>query len=300
MCVFTEGVCASRWTYLQSGEALLTRIPFTKTSGAGNDFVIIDDRRGILPEDKAALARVICSRHFGIGADGLLILEESQRASFLMIYYNADGSHGGMCGNGGRCIARYAFLKGIAPAAMRFEALGKTYRAVVEGATVTLHMNDPHSLMHGERLLVNGTMIDGTFIDTGAPHFVIPIDNLESADVQGIGTAVRHHPLFEPEGTNVNFMTAPQGNSISIRTYERGVEEETLACGTGSVACALVASLPGNVGDHVRVRVRSGEELLVRFRKMNSGFSDVSLCGSAHILFTGCVFYDGTSLTVAQ
>lgn len=271
---------------------MLTEIPFTKASGAGNVFVVIDNRSRFLPNDKAALARALCSLHFGVGADGLLLVEPSNRAAFSMRYYNADGSYGGMCGNGGRCIARYAFLKGIAQARMQFESLDYVYGAEVIGESVTLQMKDPHSIRSGMKVRLKDGEVEGTFIDTGSPHFVVITDSIESFDLLPFGRELRNHPRFMPDGTNVNIVRIINPTTLSIRTYERGVEAETLACGTGSVASALVAAGNLNTDRPINVKVRSGEELSVKYRKTGDTFSNVSLLGSANMLFTGKLVYD--------
>ncbi|HTR99625.1 MAG TPA: diaminopimelate epimerase, partial [Bacteroidota bacterium] len=183
------------------------RLPFTKASGAGNDFVLLNAMSGPPLPDCAPLARAACDRRFGVGGDGLLVIAPSARADFLMLYYNADGSSGGMCGNGGRCIARFAFMEGIAGRHQRFEALGHVYEAdVAENGTVRLHMKDPAGLRTGLRLTIGGRALEGTFIDTGAPHLVVFAGDLEGLDVTRTGRELRQDPLFAPGGTNVNFV----------------------------------------------------------------------------------------------
>jgi diaminopimelate epimerase len=269
------------------------KIEFTKASGAGNDFVIVDDHNGGLRLNRPLLARRICSRYFGVGADGLLVLQKSQRAHFGMEYFNADGSYGGMCGNGARCIARYAFEKGIAPAAMTFDALDYDYEAVVRETSVRLTMKRPRSLRRNVMLgLRSGEQVVGTYVDTGSPHVVLFTDTLEAAPVVEVGKEIRHMGEFLPNGTNVNFVQVNSRNRISIRTYERGVEAETLACGTGSVAAAIanVVELGGTFP--TRVRVRSGEELIVD--QLGGGKhldGKMTLEGSAHLVFVGVLSY---------
>ena len=277
------------------------RIEFTKASGAGNDFVLLNAMAGPVGDDYPALARALCDRHFGVGGDGLLVVEPSTRADFLMRYYNADGSYGGMCGNGGRCIARFAFMEGIAGRHQRFEALGHVYEAdVAENGTVRLRMKDPAGLRTGLRLTSGGRTAEGTFIDTGAPHLVVFVSDLEELDVARTGKELREDPLFAPDGTNVNFVTRTGGSTVRIRTYERGVEAETLACGTGSVASALIASREERIASPVRVSVRSGEELVVHFSGESGAWHDIALEGSAHILFQGTMFYDPSLSTFRQ
>ncbi len=266
-------------------------ISFTKASGAGNDFVLVNNIRGDLRVDYARLARAACDRHYGVGGDGLLVVERSPRADFTMLYYNADGSFGGMCGNGGRCIARFALLEGVAGRAQRFEALDHVYEAEIGAESVRLHMKDAPPMRANIPIHAGGRTFSGSFIDTGAPHVVIPGSDLENIDVAALGKEIRNDPRFSPGGTNVNFVRTGNGSTIEIRTYERGVESETLACGTGSVASALVGSGLQGLESPVTVGVRSGEKLLVHFRKTGNSWTDVSLEGSAHMLFQGRMLY---------
>ena len=215
-------------------------------SGAGNDFIVIDNRSEII-NDKPAFARKICDRHWSIGADGLLLLESSDKAAYRMMYYNADGSYGGMCGNGGRCIAMFAYLKKIANSSHTFEALDHIYSASVDIENVSLHMKNPISLKLNQHIIIEKKNISYHTIDTGAPHIVIDIKefnkkiNFDEFDVQKWGKILRWHKKFTPAGTNVNFIKILENNIVQLRTFERGVESETLACGTGSIASAIIA-----------------------------------------------------------
>jgi diaminopimelate epimerase len=267
-------------------------ISFTKASGAGNDFVLLNNITGDTGVNFARFAVAVCNRHFGVGGDGLLVLGKSNRADFTMLYYNADGSSGGMCGNGGRCIARFALMEGVAGKIQRFEALDHIYDAEVGERSVRLHMKDPVDLRRGLVFSPGEKQMRGAFIDTGAPHAVIFEDDLEGLDVMKFGSAIRRDPRFSPAGTNVNFIRIRDGSTVELRTYERGVESETLACGTGSVASALIASDLHALTSPVTVAVLSGERLRVHFRKTGAGWTDVFLEGSAHILFTGRLLYD--------
>jgi len=278
---------------------MLHEIDFVKASGAGNDFVLIDNWAGSLKVSQPELAVALCSRPFGIGADGLLVLEKSTRAGFQMRYYNADGSYGGMCGNGGRCIARFAFLRGLAPRTMTFEALDYIYAAEVTGEKVTLKMKPPADYHSNLALEIGSQSLVAQYVDTGSPHVILRVDDLESADVLGLGRTIRFHKAFLPAGTNVNFIRLLGAESIAIRTYERGVENETLACGTGSVAAAVIAHLSYNVSQPVHVRVRSGEELLVHLKSSGENIAEALLEGSAHILFSGKAVYDSTSHAIS-
>lgn len=270
-------------------------LKFTKMSGAGNDFVVVDSRDcGI--RNGARLARKLCDRRWGIGADGLLVLERSRKAAYRMMYYNADGSYGGMCGNGGRCIAWFAVSSNIAPANHTFEALDYIYDAEVSDKAVILKMKKPRDLQIGKEIKLSARTMKVAFVDTGSPHVVVTVKDvgrkknlLSSLDVIGLGREIRYHEAFEPAGTNVNFIEAAGGNSIRIRTYERGVEDETLACGTGSIASALVSSILWKLKSPVTVLPRSGRQLRVYFERKGLDFENVKLKGPAEVVFTGCV-----------
>ena len=222
------------------------RIEFTKMSGAGNDFVVIDNRSTRIT-DGSAFARKICDRHRSVGGDGLLLLESSEKASYRMMYYNADGSYGGMCGNGGRCIAMFAYVNKIANSNHTFEALDYIYSASINNDNVSVCMKNPIALKLNQHLLIEKKKILYDSIDTGAPHIVIDIKEfgkkiqLEEFDVQRWGKILRWNKKFKLSGTNVNFINKVEDHIIQIRTFERGVEAETLACGTGSIASAIIS-----------------------------------------------------------
>jgi diaminopimelate epimerase len=261
---------------------------FAKMSGSGNDFVVIDNRRGRLRQ-RRRFARILCERTEGIGADGMLLLERSKRADYLMRYYNADGSDGGMCGNGGRCVAWFAFVRGIAPRHHRFEALGQYYEArIIKEELVVLAFPKPEEYRRSVRTGAS-QFRTAAFVDTGSPHAVVSLDkmDLQQVDVAGEGRKLRHARAFGKAGANVNFMMWTGQSRIAIRTYERGVEAETKACGTGSIACSLVASELWGARSPVRVVTRSGEELLVRFSGDAPSWTGISLQGGARITFEG-------------
>jgi diaminopimelate epimerase len=267
------------------------KIKFAKMTGAGNDFVVIDNRSGKV-KNGSRLARRVCARRWGIGADGLLLLEKSRRAAYRMMYYNSDGSYGGMCGNGGRCIAWYAFKKGIAPREHSFEALGHIYAAKVTDKQVALRMKDPKDLKPSVKLNLRGKRVDVAFVDTGSPHAVVLAKKLTGRagtftrlDVTDWGRLIRYHRSFYPRGTNVNFVEAAGRNSLRIRTYERGVEDETLACGTGSIASAIVACELWGYKSPVTVIPRSKKNLIVRFTRASGRFQNVELSGPAELIF---------------
>jgi len=271
------------------------RVHFTKMSGAGNDFVVVDNRDRKIRHG-ARIARYLCDRRWGIGADGLLLLEKSRIADYRMMYYNADGSYGGMCGNGGRCIAWFAHRSKIAPARHTFEALDYLYDAEVKGKTVLLRMKSPKGLEIGKQVRLSSGKLRLASVNTGSPHVVVKVadigrkkSRMSTLDVIGMGREIRYHPAFRPAGTNVNFVEAVGANSIKIRTYERGVEDETLACGTGSIASALVSSVLWNLKSPITVIPKSGRKLQVLFEREGGHFGNVRLKGPAELVFKGFV-----------
>ncbi len=272
---------------------------FVKLTGAGNDFVGVNNLHGVLgPMDQSALARALCDRHFGVGGDGLLILEPSREADFRMMYYNADGSPGGMCGNGGRCASVYAHFLGITKNRLRFEALDYVYEATILKDGVHLRMKNPVDLCRNVQVRLKDATLTVHTINTGSPHIVRFVEDLSDIHVENIGRALREHGQFAPAGTNVNFVQRVNENSISIRTYERGVEAETLACGTGSIASAILAHLEFGLHPPVRVRTRSSHWLTVDFKIKELSITDVTLEGPATIVFSGKAIYDPSGQTL--
>lgn len=267
------------------------KIVFDKIEGAGNDFIVIDNRKRIV-RNASKLAKRLCDRHRGIGADGLLLVQPSSKADYGMGYYNADGSYGGMCGNGGRSIALFTVLHKIAPRDHRFEALGHIYRAKVgHNGRVCLVMKDPVDLRSNIRLRGRMGQFRADFVDTGSPHAVFAErrGRLRLLNLAAIGPWIRRHRAFSPEGVNVNFMEPVGPKSLRMRTYERGVEAETLACGTGSVACSIVASRLWGMRSPVTVIASSGDRLRVSFRLTPAGYRDVILEGPARRSFQGMI-----------
>jgi diaminopimelate epimerase len=262
-------------------------------SGAGNDFVVVDrtgsDGLRGLPEP-AALARAMSDRRSGIGADGVIVLGPPSGADFTMHYFNADGSTGSLCGNGGRCAASY-MMERLGRDTVTFHTLGKAYTARRKGNAVVLGMDDPGPLKMGIPLGPGNGGLTGHFIDTGSPHVVIvPEGGLPgSREVFELGKEIRRHPQFQPAGANVDFIAIEGEDIIRIRTYERGVEDETRACGTGAVAAAMVYSvLRGGEGRRsIGVVPLSGERLAVDFNRTGERFTGVSLEGPAVVTFTG-------------
>ena len=262
---------------------------FTKMNGAGNDFVMIDNRAGNVQLTPAQIVR-ICDRHRGVGADGILLLERPRNgADFQMRYYNRDGGEAEMCGNGARCFARFANKTAGARDSVRFETPAGIIGARLNGESVTLEMSQPKDLRLKFDVVADGLKESLHFINSGVPHAVVPVKNVDDADVQTRGRAIRRHDAFAPAGANVNFIEKRSANGIKIRTYERGVEAETLACGTGVVASALIFAATENAGSPVSVIVRSGAELSVDFKRTGNVFSDVKLTGPAEFVFEGTI-----------
>jgi diaminopimelate epimerase len=261
-----------------------------KLTGSGNDFVVVDNRTGIVPEWAAPdLSRAICARGLSVGADGLILLERSARADFRMRIFNPDGSEAEMCGNGSRCACLVAFELGAARASMTVETLAGVIEGTVNGNAVRVKMPDVKGFEK-----VDLDMEDGNqrfyFLDTGVPHAVTFVSDLEKQDVAGRGRTVRYHARFRPRGTNVDFVGKARGDRITIRTYERGVEGETLACGTGCVAAAISHCLAAGASGPIVVRVRSGEELTISFDRVGDGFENVFMEGAVKKVFEGTYF----------
>ena len=262
---------------------------FIKMNGAGNDFVMLDNRAGSLHLSPQQIVRM-CDRHRGVGADGVLVLEEAANgADFRMRYYNADGGEAEMCGNGARCFARFAQKTAGAKSNVSFETPAGVISAKVDGELVCLQMSDPTDLRLKVEIVTEDQNLCGHFINSGVPHVVVPVASIEDVDVRKTGSAVRHHKLFSPKGANANFLEKKGRRRIAIRTYERGVEDETLACGTGVVASALIFATTENVDGPIGVRVRGGSELTVGFKKKGDQFTNVTLTGPAEFVFEGTI-----------
>lgn len=272
----------------------MDKIAFTKMSGCGNDFIIIDNRLGILKEDMLPLfSRRVCKRRVSVGADGVLVLENSLHADFKMRLFNRDGSEGEMCGNGARCIARYAFAENIAPRKMVFETLAGNIYAEVGEVLVKIKMGDIKINGFNEDRKVNtckGELIC-SYIKAGVPHCVIfikDLDGITDDELRGLGREIRFNKEEFPEGTNVNFVQELGENKVKIVTYERGVEDLTLACGTGSTASALTACIKKGHISPVEVVTRGGL-LRVYFNKTGSMFTDIYLEGEARFVAQGYI-----------
>ncbi|MFQ5596479.1 MAG: diaminopimelate epimerase [Nitrospiria bacterium] len=266
-------------------------IPFWKMSGSGNDFIVIDYRKPIPSQDEMRVfVSKVCRRGLSVGADGVILIRSSTKADYGWHYYNADGGEVEMCANGSRCAARFAVENGIAPAKHRFETLSGFVDAEVisgTGGRVRVRLPDPSGLDLNVSIDISGKAGIGHTVNTGVPHVVYFVEDLERVDVIGLGRKTRYHPLFAPEGTNANFVTVINPHQMKIRTYERGVENETLACGTGAIGAALVATALEKTMPPVSLRTRSGVMLVVDFRQERLDFKDISLEGDARIIYKG-------------
>ncbi len=269
----------------------MKKIPFYKMQGSGNDFLLIDNRRGILKGKRLRdLAITLCHRRYSVGADGLIVIIPSKKADFKWRFFNSDGSEAEMCGNGSRCAARFAYLKKIAKKNLSFETLAGIIRAEVRNNVVEVQLTGASGLRMNIAVPLDSGLRMGHFINTGVPHLVYLSKDLESEDMDRIGRTTRYHDLFKPAGTNVDFTQIQGRHKVRIRTYERGVEGETLACGTGAVAAALVAGALGAVVSPVEVLTRGGEKLVISFDRTAEGFSNIHLAGTAEVICEGVVY----------
>jgi len=271
----------------------MKQIDFYKMSGSGNDFIIVDNRKKILDKtDLANFVARVCRRKLSVGADGFILLEDSDAVDFKWQYFNSDGSVAEMCGNGARCAARFAYINQITGTDMSFETAAGIVHAQVIGDMVKINMPDPADLKTDYALELQDDSMSVSSINTGVPHVVITMDNIDDAEVVQLGRKIRFHEEFAPAGTNVNFIHLREDGSVAIRTYERGVEDETLACGTGAIAAAIVTAHKAKIKSPVNVLTRSGEILKVYYQEQGGLFSDIYLEGDARIIYKGRFFED--------
>jgi len=265
-------------------------IPFEKMNGTGNDFVVIDNRKQLIPLDKQAeFAKKVCRRMFSVGADGLILIENSDTEDFSWNFYNSDGSVAEMCGNGSRCAARFAYRHNICGREMSFETIAGIIEAEVgeDEEDVRVKLMQPFDFRLDLSLRLDDVEYPVTFVNTGVPHAVIFVDDLE-APVKKWGRKVRFHELFEPAGTNANFVTVLDDKTINVRTYERGVEDETMACGTGAVAAAIYAAMHKGMDSPVGVVTSGGHRLTIHFDLQDGPLVEsVYLEGPTRIIYSG-------------
>ena len=266
-------------------------ISFWKMSGSGNDFIIIDNRDLSLDVgDLPAFARRLCARKISVGADGLFLIEPSLVADFKWQFFNSDGSMAEMCGNGSRCVARWAYQTGVTAAKLSIETLAGLIDAEVRDDTVKVRLTEPSPLKQNIPVFLEGGECGLDCIDTGVPHAVCFVASVEACDVAGTGRQIRRHEVFQPKGTNANFALVIDRHKMRVRTYERGVEDETLACGTGAVASVLAAAGRNFVDSPVDVTVQSGEILRVYFSRAGDVFMEIYLEGKVKMVYQGMLF----------
>ncbi|TLV01216.1 diaminopimelate epimerase [Dyadobacter luticola] len=254
------------------------KITFFKYQGTGNDFVMIDDRDQSFPVSKELIAS-ICHRRFGVGSDGLILLQNAEGYDFRMVYFNADGGEGSMCGNGGRCVVRFANDLGLFSDHTKFIAVDGEHEGTVSGDVIRLKMSGVKDVQRYE---------DYDFLNTGSPHYVTFVDQVDEVDVVNIGSEIRYGSIYGPQGgTNVNFAEIIEENHLSVRTYERGVEDETFSCGTGVTACALSASLRNDWQSPITVETIGGTLEVAFQQNANGEFDDITLIGPAVRVFEG-------------
>lgn len=263
-------------------------LSFSKMVGAGNDFILVDNRSGVLKTKLKELANKLCQRQLSIGADGLILVEKCKIATVKMRIFNPDGSEAEMCGNGVRCLAKFSYdSKIVKKTKFTVETISGIIDITLKGDVVKAKLVDPKGLNRGIQLSLDDQIQKLSFINTGVPHAVQIVNSLKNVDVQTLGREIRYHDYFAPKGTNVNFVQIDGLNRISIRTYERGVEAETLACGTGSTAGALIAALTNHSKSPIEVKTKSGEILKIHFSRTNEQFYNVYLEGKIKKSFEG-------------
>ena len=274
------------------GEEVVSRaVRFWKLEGAGNDFLGLDGRAGGFKLNRQLIAD-LCDRRRGVGADGVLVVEKPKvrGADFRMRYYNSDGGEAEMCGNGARCFALLArAVSGRKGNVLRIQTQAGLVTLQIRGQEVQVSMTEPTKLRLGRKLVVAGRKLAVDFLNTGVPHAVLFVRSVRSIDVAKQGRAIRYHSAFAPSGTNVNFVEIGRGNRIHVRTYERGVEGETLACGTGVVASSILSNLRRGLRSPILVTTRGGDHLRVGFSMVNGQARKVTLQGSARIVYTGVI-----------
>ena len=269
----------------------MKKIPFWKMHGAANDFILVDDRSLEFPVSDQHWIAAIAARRTGVGSEGVLLIQPSSKADFKMRFFNPDGSEADMCGNGARCIARLAHDIGAAPRSMSIETPAGIVHAEVRDGQVLLRMPNPKDWRIHRTLMLENQPLNYSFVNTGVPHAVVKVENLETIDVQKMGSRIRYHTEFAPAGTNANFIQITGSDSLRVRTYERGVEGETLACGTGLTACGLIAGKLSFVRPPVQIMPASGDPMEVNYELTSEGACNVTLRGPTVHVFQGRLSY---------
>ncbi len=271
----------------------MEKIDFYKMSGSGNDFIIIDNRNMVVNE--AGLTNFVasvCRRKMSVGADGLILIENADAVDFKWRFFNSDGSVAEICGNGTRCAARFAYINGIAGSEMSFETEAGIIHAQVAKDQVKIKMPDPADLETDYTLELENSTLSVSSVNTGVPHVVVEADNIDDIEIVKLGREIRFHDVFDSAGTNVNFVCLQNDDIVAIRTYERGVEDETLACGTGAIACAIVMANKTKIKSPVKVMTRSGGYLYIYYKEKQGRFYDIYLEGDARIIYKAQLWED--------
>tara|TARA_S200000501_G_scaffold37371_1_gene30839 strand:+ start:147 stop:932 length:786 start_codon:yes stop_codon:yes gene_type:complete len=256
------------------------KINFSKYNGAGNDFILIDDRKNLINDNKS-LITYLCDRHFGIGADGLIILKESSNSDFEILHYTSDGNLGSLCGNGSRCAVLFAFNKDIISTNTVFHAFDGIHNAEILGnGLIKMDMKLNSDIVSNSY---------GTWLDTGSPHLVVENNDTDELDVNNEGRLIRYNDFYKEEGVNINFVEKISDNQFKIRTYERGVENETLACGTGSTASAICMNFLGKTNSSNITMQCKGGDLSVEFNSSEKDYKEISITGPAKLVFEGVI-----------
>ncbi|WP_339625903.1 diaminopimelate epimerase [uncultured Winogradskyella sp.] len=253
-------------------------ITFYKYQGTGNDFIIVDNRLQTIDKNNTKRIAQLCDRRFGIGADGFILLETDENSDFKMVYFNADGNESSMCGNGGRCITAFANFLNIVETETKFVAIDGLHKAKIQDGIVHLQMQNVNTIKMYDKHL---------FLDTGSPHHVETVSNLATMDVKSKGSKIRYSKLYNAVGSNINFVEKVSQDYFAVRTYERGVEDETLSCGTGVTAVALAMHKKGEVKDQSVSLKTQGGDLQVTFNTTKKGYDDIWLIGPALQVFKG-------------
>lgn len=269
----------------------MKQLNFSKYSGAGNDFILIDNRDGSFPYHLKGMIPAMAARRVSIGADGVVLLENSEKADFKMRIFNCDGSEAEMCGNASRCLIAFARRLGIEKDKYSFETKEKILHASYIDNEIEIEMGPPADFREGISMSAKNGKWEIFFVNTGVPHSIIFVEDINSVDVAGLGREIRYSDMFKPKGTNVDFVEVYDEDYIKVRTYERGVEDETLACGTGITAAAIIANKVRGVKKPMWILVRSNEILRVDFDVEDGSYKNVTLRGPATLVYDGIYYY---------
>lgn len=262
-------------------------LSFSKYVGCGNDFILFDNRSGVFPSHDGDLIRQLCHRQYGIGADGIILLEESEKADFAMRIFNADGGEAEMCGNGIRCLMKFIQELGISLSSCLVETMCRTHRLTISKDLVSVDMGAPTEVAWNIPIEMEANAWTIQFLNTGVPHAILFMKEIESFDLASWGPKFRYHSQFHPQGTNFSVATFPVNGKMSIRTYERGVEGETLACGTGATAAALAGAYLYDQKSPITVQTRLQEKLVIEFQRQGDLFSNVTMSGPSTCTYRG-------------